>query len=102
MTLNEFFSVTDKCNIVAIKHDSKIVGGMLIYCNEVHCCVDPELKGKWFGRVALRVINEIIDKYGEVISRATTEDGHKILIALGFRQDGEIYRSTKKWALKHY
>jgi|GEM_PF-1977077 len=102
MTFNEFKVLTKEFEAVPIHYQGKLAGAMLVLGNEVHCCVDPTLKGKWFGRVALRTITRIINEYGEAISRASTEDGKKILLSLGFKQDGEIYRSTRTWASKKH
>lgn len=97
MSLDEFREATKNFEVVPIHYQGEIVGAMLACGKEVHCCVDPSLKGKWFGRVALQLISKIINEHGEAISRATTEDGHQILLAMGFIKDGEIYRSKRKW-----
>ena len=102
MQLDEFRQLTKDFEVTPINHSGEIVGAMLVLGKEIHCCVDPALKGKWFGRDALRVLSAVIEKHGEATSSATTEDGRKLLLSLGFEQDGEIYRSKRKWALKQF
>lgn len=102
MTLEQFRQDTKDFEFTPITVGGEIAGAMIVAGKEVHCCMPPELKGRWFARVALRAINKVIEDNGEAISRATTEDGHNILIALGFERHGEIYRSARKWVLKHY
>jgi GNAT superfamily N-acetyltransferase len=100
VTLDDFIGMSHLFEFHPVKYQGELIGAMVTYKNHVHACIDPDYKGKWFGRVALRVINDIIKKHGEALSSATTEDGHNILLSLGFVKDGEIYRSTKTWALK--
>lgn len=102
MTFEEFAEATKDFEVTPVYYSGNVIGAILVKENNVHACIKPEYKGKWFGRVAVRIISEIVEKYGEAITSATTEDGRKIVEALGFVKDGEIYRSTKKWALKHY
>ena len=102
MTFEQFEKETKDVEVTPVYYSGQVIGAMLVIKNNVHACIKPEFKGKWFGRVALRVISNIIDKYGEAISSATKEDGHKILISLGFIKDGNIYRSKRKWDLKQH
>jgi hypothetical protein len=98
MTLEQFEQLTKDFEVDPIIYQGQIVGAMMVYGKEIHCCVDPALKGKWFGRSALRTLSRVIKQHGEATSSATTEDGKKLLLSLGFEQDGEIYRSRKTWA----
>jgi hypothetical protein len=98
VTLEDFIQMSDLFEFYPVRYSGELIGAMVVYQNHVHACIDPDYKGKWFGRIALRVISDVINKYGEALSCATTEDGHNILLSLGFVKDGEIYRSTKTWA----
>jgi hypothetical protein len=100
ITYEQFKEDTKDFEVTPVYYRNKVIGAMLVSGNNVHACIKPEYKGKWFGRVALRVISNIVEKYGEAITSATTEDGIKIVEALGFIKDGDVYRSTKKWVLK--
>jgi len=102
ITYEQFKEDTKDFEITPVYYKNEVIGAMLVKENHVHACIKPQYKGKWFGRVALRVISKIIEEYGEAITSATTEDGRKIVESLGFIKDGDVYRSTKKWALKQY
>lgn len=102
MTFEQFEDATKDFEVTPVYYVGEVIGAILVKENHVHACIKPEFKGKWFGRVAVRIISEIVEKYGEALTSATTEDGRKIVESLGFVKDGEIYRSTKKWALKRH
>jgi hypothetical protein len=99
MTLDEFVEETKDFEVTPVYYGGEVIGAILVKERHVHACIKPEFKGKWFGRVAVRIISEIVEKYGEALTSATTEDGIKIVESLGFVKDGDIYRSSKKWAL---
>lgn len=98
MSFNEFQEAVKDFDVTPVYYNKEVIGAILVKLNHVHACIKPEFKGKWFGRVAVRIISRIINQYGEAITSATTEDGRKIVEALGFVKDGEIYRSKKTWA----
>lgn len=100
MTFDQFAAAVADMTVHPIFADGKVCGAVLVRGSEIHACVLPWAAGKWFGRRAARVLNAVIDKHGEATTQATTQAGRRFVEALGFIKDGEIYRSTKKWALK--
>lgn len=96
MTLAEFDKNTQQFAATPLYYLGECRGAMLVLGNEVHACVTPP----WYARQAIRVINDVIDQYGEATTHATTEAGRRMVEKLGFVKDGEIYRRNAKWELK--
>jgi hypothetical protein len=97
MTLEQFAYLVKDFEVTPVYYSGAVIGAILVKENNVHACIKKEYKGKWFGRVALRIISRIVKEYGEAITSATTPDGIKIVETLGFVKDGEIYRSKRTW-----
>lgn len=100
MTYEEFEQLTKPFEVHPMYADGKMCGAVLVINNHIHACILSWAEGKWFSRRAAKILNRIIDKYGEAITSATTEKGRAFVLGLGFVQDGEYYRSSKKWVLK--
>lgn len=97
MSLEQFEYLVKDFEVTPVFYDNSVIGAIFVKENNVHACIKKEYKGKWFGRIAVRIISRIVKEYGEAITSATTPDGIKIVEALGFVKDGEIYRSTRRW-----
>ncbi len=99
MTFEQFEALSKQFEVVPMYANGKVCGALMIYENHIHACILSWAEGKWFNRKAARILNRIIEQFGEAITSATTEKGRAFVLALGFTQDGDIYRSSKKWAL---
>lgn len=100
MTFDEFKDYTKDFEVIPMYADGKVCGALMIHENHIHACILSWAEGKWFSRKAARVLNRVIEQFGEAITSATTEKGRAFVLALGFTKDGEIYRSSKKWELR--
>jgi hypothetical protein len=100
LSLAEFDRRTVHFDVHVLKVDGSVCGALMVHGNEIHACVLPWAKGRWFSRHAARVLNGLIDQFGEVTTSATTQDGRRFVLALGFEPHGGIYRSNKKWVSK--
>lgn len=100
MTFEEFEQATSGFEVTPMYVDGKISGAVIVKENHIHACILPEYSGRWFSRKAAKILNRIIEKYGEATTSATTPDGEKFVLGLGFIKDGDIYRSKKKWESK--
>jgi GNAT superfamily N-acetyltransferase len=77
----------------------RLCGAVLVRGPEIHACVLPAARGRWFGREQASLLNRVIEEHGEATTSATTEEGRLFVERLGFVNDNGIYRSHKKWAL---
>ena len=80
----------------------RLCGAVLVRGSEIHACVLPWARGRWFGRAQAALLNRVIDAYGAATTSATTEDGRLFVERLGFVNENGIYRSTRKWALNRF
>lgn len=99
MPYEKFVAETAAFAVHAMWSGGRICGALMVQEAEVHACILPWAFGRWFGRRAARVLNAIIDDFGEATTHATTEKGRLFVEALGFRNVDGIYRSNKKWVL---
>ena len=97
ITLGEFVAATAGFHFEPVHVGGQLVGALVVAGNELHACIDPAARGRWLSKRVLRVLDAVIREHGEAVTRATTEEGRRFVEALGFVQDGEIYRSRKTW-----
>lgn len=102
MTFDQFKEAVKDFKVHPMFCGGKLCGAVLVRENNIHACIEPWAEKKWFGRKAGKILNRIIDQYGEAITTATTDKGKQFVERLGFEKDGEIYRGRKKWELKQY
>lgn len=100
MTFSTFAAAVSSFEIHPVHACGRPCGAVLVHCKEVHACVLPWARGRWFTRKEAELLNRIIDAHGEATTSATTDQGRVFVERLGFIKDGKIYRSSKKWALK--
>jgi hypothetical protein len=98
VTLEQFAAEVADFDVHPVKARGRLCGAILVRGKEVHACVMPWVRGRWFGRKEAALLNLIIDTHGEVTTTASTEDGRLFVERLGFINDNGIYRSTRKWA----
>lgn len=100
MTLDQFVDQLKDAKCHPMFVNGKVCGAVIVKKNIIHACILPWAKNRWFSKKAARILNRVIDEYGEAVTSATTEEGKKFVERLGFEYDGERYRSKKKWVLK--
>lgn len=99
MTFSAFAAGAEPFEVHPVRVNGRMCGAVLVLGSEIHACVLPSARGRWFGRQEAALLNRVIEQYGEATTSATTEDGRRFVERLGFINDNGIYRSTKKWAL---
>lgn len=68
--------------------DGACVGAVIVDRHEVHACIIPEARGRWFGKAQARILRGILDRFGVASTAATTAAGVEFVKRLGFRQFG--------------
>ncbi len=76
--------------------DGACVGAVFVRECEIHACVLPSARGRWFGRPQARILDGVLRKYGVASTSATTAQGVEFVNRLGFRQFGE------RWLKGHH
>lgn len=99
MSFFHFAQSLANAEVNEIQVEGKTCGAVIVIGSEIHACILPWAKGRWFGRKAVRILNRVIEEHGEATTHATTEEGRRFVQALGFEEHNGIYRSTKKWVL---
>lgn len=100
ITLETFREAVADFEVHPIVVRGETVGALLVSGPEIHACVMPNGHRRWINKALFAVLNAVIDKHGYAQTEATTPAGAAFVEALGFEKQGNIYRSTKKWALK--
>ena len=98
---DDFESSLEGWSVYPVHVGTKVAGAILVNGPEIHACILPFAKGKWFGKKAIRVMNDTIEKNGYAQTHATTQEGEEFVLRLGFVRHGQHFRRTAKWALKH-
>lgn len=99
VTFEQFAVSVAGFEVHPVRARGRLCGAVLVRGKEVHACVMPWARCRWFGRPEAALLSQIIDTHGEATTTATTEDGRRFIERLGFINDNGIYRSTRKWAL---
>lgn len=102
MTFPAFAAALSSFEVHPVHARGRLCGAVLVHGKEIHACVMPWARGRWFGRAEAALLNRVIDEYGEATTSATTEQGREFVERLGFIKHGNIYRSSKKWASKAF
>lgn len=71
--------------------DGVISGAILVNGAELHACVLPAARGRWFNRRAASILADVIRRHGEALTTATTPAGRAFVERLGFVQDGAAF-----------
>ncbi|WP_208281463.1 hypothetical protein [Massilia oculi] len=100
MSFEEFVAATAEFEVHPVHAGGRLCGAVLVHGAEVHACVLPWARGRWFGKSEAALLNRVIDQHGEATTSATTEAGRRFVERLGFINDNGTYRSTKRWASK--
>ena len=101
VTFEEFQNSLDGWDVHPVHVRREVAGAILVKGPEIHACILPFAKGQWFGKKAIRVLNDTIEKNGYAQTHATTKEGEEFVSRLGFVNHGQHFRRTAKWALKH-
>ena len=67
------------------------VGAVVVVRHEVHACVLPSVRGRWFKREHLRILDGVLQRFGVAMTTATTQAGREFVERLGFRQFGNVW-----------
>ena len=100
MSFEDFAKAVQGFEVVPQLVDGKVCGAALINGPEIHFCIMPWAFGRWVTKKTFRLLNSIIDKHGEVITHANTDDGKRFVESFGAALENGTYRRTEKWALK--
>ena len=88
VSVGEFSRSLQGFDVYPVSVDCQCVGAVVVRECEIHACVKPEARGRWFGRAELRILAAVLTKYGVASTSATTEQGVEFVRRLGFRQFG--------------
>jgi hypothetical protein len=86
-----FEDMATRADVLPVVVDGKPAGAVLAIGNEVHACIDPAYRGRWMSKSALRLVDRIIDKFGQAVTQVTTEEGRQFVERLGFEKRGPLY-----------
>lgn len=102
MSFDAFLSGVAGFEVHPVLARGQLAGAVLVRGPEIHACVLPWARGRWFGRAEAALLNRVIDCHGAATTSATTEEGRLFVERLGFVNENGIYRSAKKWALNRF
>ena len=71
-------------DITPVCVNDECVGAILVKGCEVHACVMPHVRGRWVSRKLIKVLLDVVGKYGRAETVATTADGVEFVKRLGF------------------
>ena len=92
ISLADFSKAVEHCDVNPVILDGKMAGAVIVKGNEVHACILPWAKKRWFRRQQARILNGIIKKHGYAVTSATTQEGREFVERLGFVKSGAQYR----------
>jgi hypothetical protein len=101
LLLDDFINSLDGRQVFGVWVDDGPAGLVISDGPEIHACVKPWAKGRWFTKQTARVLNAVIEAHGYATTKATTEEGRKFVERLGFLLVDGKYRKDAVWALKH-
>lgn len=84
VTLEAFRAELEACEVHPVLVDGEPVGAVVVKGPEIHACVLPKARGRWFSRQYARLLAATIAKHGRATTSATTEDGRRFVERLGF------------------
>lgn len=90
-TFRQFCEMVRGWTVHPIIVDSEIAGAVLTNGPDIHACILPEYKGKWFLKRAKSILDETIKTHGFARTQATTDEGVLFVERLGFVKDGDSY-----------
>jgi hypothetical protein len=99
VTLSQFDESLMCAIIHPVKVRGEVAGAIVQIGSEIHCCIMAQYCRRWVNKSTLHLINGIIDQYGEVTTKATTQQGIEFVERGGFTFSNGMYRKTKKWEL---
>lgn len=100
VSLDDFVKEAQGWDVYGVRVGTNLAGAILVKGPEIHACILPFAKGKWFKREHFRLVNRVIDEHGYAQTHATTAEGEEFVSRLGFVRHGKVYRRSKPWALK--
>lgn len=82
--------------------DGEDVGAVLVVGAEIHACILPKGYGRWCGKKAVRVLNDVIKRHGYATTSVIegNGDGERFVERFGFRfvgSDGAVRRYRRDY-----
>ena len=91
VSLQQFSAALAGSVVHPVVTDGECVGAVIVARHEIHACVLPKVRGRWFGKQHLRILAGVLQRYGVAATTATTAAGVEFVKRLGFRQFGEVW-----------
>jgi hypothetical protein len=88
VSLEAFAKALDGAQVHPVNVDGECVGAVIVSGCEIHACVLPSARGRWFKREHATILDGVLRKYGVASTSATTDQGVAFVQRLGFRQFG--------------
>lgn len=88
VSLEAFADALAGAQVHPVSVDGECVGAVIVRGCEIHACVLPSARGRWFGRAQAAILDGVLKKHGVASTSATTAQGVAFVQRLGFRQFG--------------
>ena len=87
LTYKQFKNSIKDFDVIDVEIDGELVGAILKNGTELHALVLEKARGRWFGKKALKVINDTIKEHGKATTKVLGDYqmGHDFAIRLGFK-----------------
>ena len=89
VSLRAFTQALSGADVHPVAVDGECVGAVIVARHEIHACVLPKARGRWFGKRHMRILLGVLQRFGVASTSATTADGVQFVKRLGFRQFGD-------------
>lgn len=85
-TLDHFASKSARFNFLPVTVRGECVGAIIYSGHEVHAAIQPEARGRWFGKRVSRWLSDRLHQYGKLTTKVVTgyRMGHAFAHRLGF------------------
>ena len=96
----EFENHVKDFEVIPVELNGELVGAIMKNGTELHALVLEKARGKWFGKKALKVIQDTIKQHGYATTRVKDDHlmGHEFALRLGF----EVDKSKNENGITHY
>lgn len=91
LSLPAFRAAVSGAEIHPITRGGEVIGAVIVMGPEVHACVMSGHSGHWVSKRLLKVLADVVHRYGYATTQATTEAGHRFVKRLGFKPEGGKY-----------
>lgn len=90
-TFSAFKVMVAGWNVFPLVICGQCAGAVLTNGPDIHACVLPQYKGRWFNKQAKSILENVVKQNGFARTQATTDEGVAFVERLGFVRDGDAY-----------